>query len=153
MGTAHPPRYLVFNYVHLLVSIGVTDLQLESSNLIDRIKSTALVTVNRFFGKNTLRRRRWIRYSLTISGGVVLAYGVGAYAILPAIWRHYEHNPKLANSPKVTHTGEGIPGDPVNIGLVGTRPEVVNNTPIEAPNPPAIQAKHRIWEWLRGILY
>ena len=67
-----------------------------------------------------------MRYSLAISGGLVLVYGICAYAILPAIWRHYEHNPKLANSPKVTHTSEGIPGDPLNIGLVGTRAEVVS---------------------------
>jgi LssY C-terminus len=81
--------------------------------------------VSQFLGKNVARRRRWIRASLAISGGVVVAYSVCAYALLPAIWRHYEHNPKLANSPKVTHTSEGIPGDPVNIGLVGTRAEVV----------------------------
>ncbi|WP_295620439.1 LssY C-terminal domain-containing protein [Chamaesiphon sp. GL140_3_metabinner_50] len=83
--------------------------------------------MSRFFGKNknVARRRRWIKPILTISGGVVLTYGICAYAILPAIWRHYEHNPKLANSPKVTHTSEGIPGDPVNIGVVGTRQEVV----------------------------
>ncbi len=52
-------------------------------------------------------------------------YGVIAYTILPALWQHYEHNPKLSTSPKVTYTAEGIPGDPVNIGLVGTQSEVV----------------------------
>jgi LssY C-terminus len=52
-------------------------------------------------------------------------YVILAYLILPALWRHYENNPKLAASPKVTHTGEGIPGDPLNIGLVGTKAEVV----------------------------
>ncbi len=71
-------------------------------------------------------RYRWLKYTLTIAGGLALAYGLFAYLILPAIWRHYEHNPKLANSPKVTRTGEGIPGDPLNIGLVGTREEVVS---------------------------
>ena len=82
--------------------------------------------MSRFLGKDVLRRRRWLSYSLATSGSLVLVYGICAYAILPAIWRHYEHNPKLANSPKVTHTSEGIPGDPLNIGLVGTRAEVVN---------------------------
>jgi hypothetical protein len=24
--------------------------------------------------------------------------------------------------------------------------------PIQAPNPPAIQVKHQIWQWLRGLL-
>ncbi len=82
--------------------------------------------MSRFSGKHVLRRRRWLRSSLAISGGAVLAYGICAYALLPAIWRHYEHNPKLANSPTVTHTSEGIPGDPINIGVVGTRAEVVS---------------------------
>ena len=54
-------------------------------------------------------RLRWIKYTLAISGGLVLGYGVLAYLVLPAIWQHYEHNPKLANAPKVTRTAEGIP--------------------------------------------
>jgi LssY C-terminus len=68
---------------------------------------------------------RWIKYSLIVSGGLGLGYGVLAYLLLPAIWQHYEHNPKLATSPKVTRTKEGIPGDPLNLGLVGTRSEVL----------------------------
>gem|GEM_PF-2984904 len=48
-----------------------------------------------------------------------------AYLVLPAIWQHYEHNPKLATSPKVTRTADGIPGDLLNLGLVRTRSEVV----------------------------
>lgn len=71
------------------------------------------------------RRSRWLKLSLASAGGLAVSYGVTAYAILPALWRHYEHNPKLATSPKVTRTGEGIPGDPLNIGLVGTQSEVV----------------------------
>ncbi len=76
--------------------------------------------------KNIDRYRNRLKYSLMIASGFTLAYGLLAYVILPAIWRHYEHNPKLAASPKITHTAEGIPGDPLNIGLVGTRSEVIN---------------------------
>ncbi len=57
---------------------------------------------------------------------LVCLYGLSTYVILPALWRHYEHNPKLEHSPKVTQTPQGIPGDPLNIGLVGTKEEVVN---------------------------
>lgn len=82
--------------------------------------------MNRLFNQNKSHRRiRWIKYSLIVSGGLILGYGVLAYLLLPAIWQHYEHNPKLATSPKVTRTKEGIPGDPLNLGLVGTRSEVV----------------------------
>jgi LssY C-terminus len=75
--------------------------------------------------QNRSRRHRWIKYSFIIGGGLVFGYGVLAYVVLPTIWRHYEHNPKLAASPKVTRTAEGIPGDPLNLGLVGTKSEVV----------------------------
>ncbi len=71
------------------------------------------------------RRRKWLKLSLAIASGSAISYGILAYLILPALWRHYERNPSLATSPKVTRTGEGIPGDPVNIGLVGTQSEVL----------------------------
>ncbi len=56
---------------------------------------------------------------------LLVAYVLLAYIVLPAFWRHYEHHPALADAPKVTTTPEGIPGDPLNVGLVGTRAEVV----------------------------
>jgi hypothetical protein len=45
--------------------------------------------------------------------------------VLPALWTHYEHAPALATVPKVTTTGDGIPGDPLNVALVGTEAEVL----------------------------
>ena len=48
-----------------------------------------------------------------------------AYVILPLIWRHYEHNPSLADAPKTTLTSQGIPGDPLNVGLIGAEEDVV----------------------------
>ena len=71
-------------------------------------------------------RLRWIKPTLAISGGLVLGYGAVAYLVLPAIWNHYEHNPTLATSPKVTRTTEDLPGDPINLGLVGTKDEVIH---------------------------
>ena len=56
----------------------------------------------------------------------MLGYGTVAYLVLPAIWNHYEHNPTLATSPKVTRTTEDLPGDPINLGLVGTKDEVIH---------------------------
>jgi hypothetical protein len=50
-----------------------------------------------------------------------------AYVLLPALWRHYEHNPALADAPKITVTAQKIPGDPLNIGLVGAEDEVVHS--------------------------
>src|SRR3979490_794600 len=48
-----------------------------------------------------------------------MAYTLLAYLILPAVWTHYEHQKRLADLPMVTLTAQGIPGDPINVGLVG----------------------------------
>ena len=45
--------------------------------------------------------------------------------MLPRLWTHYEHEPGLAGRPMVTVTADGIPGDPLNVGLVGTKEEAI----------------------------
>jgi hypothetical protein len=55
----------------------------------------------------------------------LLAYGLLAYLALPAAWTHYEHQKGLAGLPMVTRTAQGIPGDPMNVGLVGTQEDVL----------------------------
>jgi hypothetical protein len=60
-----------------------------------------------------------------MAAGLAAAYLLVAYVILPSLWRHYEHQPALEQSPKFTVTNAGIPGDPLNVGLVGTREEVL----------------------------
>jgi hypothetical protein len=57
---------------------------------------------------------------ICVSGYVVLPYFV-----LPALWSHYEHQPGLRHRPKTTVTAQGIPGGPLNIGLVGSKDDVV----------------------------
>ena len=57
---------------------------------------------------------------------VILAvYGAIAYLLLPSLWRHYEHQKKLDGLPMVTVTAQGIPADPVNVGLVGSRNDIL----------------------------
>ena len=56
---------------------------------------------------------------------VVAIYGALAYFVLPAIWSHHEHQKGLANLPMVTRTAQGIPGDPINIGLIGDERDVL----------------------------
>lgn len=63
--------------------------------------------------------------ALTILLVVALLYGLLAYVILPLAWERYEHQPGLAGKPMVTRTPTGIPGDPLNIGLVGTKEEII----------------------------
>ena len=57
---------------------------------------------------------------LKVVVALVVAWLLLAYLILPALWRHYEHHPALENAPKTTWTAQGIPGDPLNVGLIGT---------------------------------
>jgi hypothetical protein len=53
--------------------------------------------------------------------GVYLAL---AYLVLPAFWRHYEHLPALAALPTCTRAPDGLPGDPLNVALIGTEAEI-----------------------------
>ena len=59
------------------------------------------------------------------AGAFLILYVALAYVILPLAWSHYEHQPKLATAPMVTRTAQGIPGDALNVGLVGSRDDVV----------------------------
>ncbi|MCB8822514.1 LssY C-terminal domain-containing protein [Microvirga rosea] len=45
--------------------------------------------------------------------------------VLPSAWSHYEHQLGLEGQPMLTHTGQGIPGDPLNVGLVGSQEDIV----------------------------
>ena len=56
---------------------------------------------------------------------ILLGYTSLAYIVLPAFWTHYEHQRGLATLPMVTRTAQGIPGDPINIGLIGDEREVL----------------------------
>jgi hypothetical protein len=67
------------------------------------------------------RLERALMYALA----VVIAYTLLAYLALPALWTHYEHQKGLANLPMVTRTAQGIPGDPINVGMVGDNKDVL----------------------------
>jgi hypothetical protein len=62
---------------------------------------------------------------LLLALAVVLAYTALAYLALPALWSHHEHQRGLANLPMVTRTAQGIPGDPINVGLIGDKLDVL----------------------------
>ncbi|MBN9597291.1 MAG: LssY C-terminal domain-containing protein [Afipia sp.] len=73
--------------------------------------------------------RRWpsraVRRALVILGIALVVYGAIAYLLLPSFWRHYEHQKKLDGLPMVTVTAQGIPADPINVGLVGSSSDVL----------------------------
>ena len=65
-------------------------------------------------------RRVWIGAAL-----FAFAWAGVAYAALPLAWRHYEHQRALDGAPMLTRTPLGIPGDPLNFGLVGSEADIV----------------------------
>lgn len=71
------------------------------------------------------RRSRWLKRAALGLLGVILLYLFVAYVLLPMAWSRYaHHHPAWADAPRITHTGDGIPGDPLNVALVGTEVEV-----------------------------
>ncbi|MGO9356074.1 MAG: LssY C-terminal domain-containing protein [Xanthobacteraceae bacterium] len=57
---------------------------------------------------------------------LALACYVGlAYGALPLLWKHYEHEKKLAGMSMVTTTSLGLPGDPVNLAFVGSARDIL----------------------------
>lgn len=57
---------------------------------------------------------------------VIICYVAISYLILPATWSRVEHEPGLSKRGMVTLTAQGIPGDPINVGLIGSREDVVS---------------------------
>jgi hypothetical protein len=65
----------------------------------------------------------WLAFASVATAGAI--YGLVAYFVVPAIWSHYEHEPGLADRAMVTRTAADIPGDPLNVGLVGSESDAV----------------------------
>jgi LssY C-terminus len=65
------------------------------------------------------------RRGMTVLAVTAILYVGLAYVVLPALWTHHEHEPGLASLPMVTRTSTGIPGDALNVGLVGSRNDVL----------------------------
>lgn len=55
----------------------------------------------------------------------LLGYFLLAYVIAPQLWKRYEHHhPAIDETPGITVTGDGHPGDPINVGLIGSADEL-----------------------------
>jgi hypothetical protein len=72
-----------------------------------------------------LALRHDYKLALTAVAVLLAVYGVLAYFFLPLVWKRYEHQKALAGFAMVTRTSDGIPGDPINVGLVGSKEDVL----------------------------
>ena len=65
---------------------------------------------------------RWARVTL----GIVIVYLAVAYLVLPQFDKFKMHrHPDLRDAERLTHTGSGLPGDPLNLSLVGPEEAVI----------------------------
>jgi hypothetical protein len=65
------------------------------------------------------------RRGTSLFGSLLVVWAASAYVMLPAAWRSFtRRHPALDEVPRVTRTANGIPGDPLNVALVGTEEEI-----------------------------
>ena len=76
--------------------------------------------------KMTSRKRRYLVRATKALIVVTSLWLLAAYVILPAVWRHFEHQPALEDAPRTSVTAQGIPGDPLNVALIGTEDSLVH---------------------------
>lgn len=65
-----------------------------------------------------IRTLRWLTF-------LAILYLAIAYLAAPEIWRYWSGRGDRPPAPMVTHTPAGIAGDPINVGLIGSRLEVM----------------------------
>ncbi len=71
------------------------------------------------------KRRSRRKQLLTLLAAMLLVWLVMAYLVMPALWKSYAHrHPSLEDIPRITYTGSDIPGDPLNVALIGTETEL-----------------------------
>jgi hypothetical protein len=65
------------------------------------------------------------RRYLLFFAAVIACYVTISYLILPATWSRIEHEPGLSKRSMLTATTQGIPGGPINVGLVGSHEDLI----------------------------
>ena len=69
------------------------------------------------------RRKRIVRTLLVLA----VLYLFAAYLVIPFVWELYAHrHPSFDGNPRLTRTGDDHPGDPLNVSLIGTKEQVVD---------------------------
>jgi LssY C-terminus len=74
----------------------------------------------------TVVKRLHLWKRLTALSVILLGGYLGiAYLAMPAAWNRYVHrHPALEDVPHITYTADGIPGDPLNVALIGRETEL-----------------------------
>lgn len=73
-----------------------------------------------------VRQKRSRMRHLPLIMWLLAGWAIAAYLLVPSIWKMYfRHHRSLTDMDRVTHTADGHPGDPINIGMVGTESQVI----------------------------
>ncbi len=76
-------------------------------------------------GKTKHAKPIWKRVAAVV-GLLMVFYLVVAYLLMPAFWKRFVHrHPGLEDIPDITHTKNGLPGDPLNVALIGSKSQVM----------------------------
>lgn len=66
------------------------------------------------------------KYALRIIAVLAALYLLVAYVLIPFGTERYAHrHPSFDDNPRITKTGDGHPGDPLNVALIGTKDQIV----------------------------
>jgi hypothetical protein len=69
--------------------------------------------------------RRLLLHGIAGLAAAGIGYYAVAYGLLPGLWRYFEHrHPALETLANRTATIDGIPGDPINVAVVGGEAEL-----------------------------
>lgn len=70
------------------------------------------------------QRSLFVRGLFTFAA-ILVGYFLVAYVLVPLVWVSYAHlHPALDAAPTITLTGTDIPGDPLNVALIGTKEQI-----------------------------
>ncbi|MCY2974401.1 MAG: LssY C-terminal domain-containing protein [Planctomycetota bacterium] len=73
----------------------------------------------------THKKRSYTKTSIKFISGSILLWLVVAYLVAPIAWFELlRSDPSNDDSPRITHTSDHHPGDPINVALIGTATQI-----------------------------
>jgi LssY C-terminus len=74
----------------------------------------------------TITRTSSARRITGVAVALLVVWAIVAYIVVPAVWKRFVHtHPSLDVVPRITQTADGIPGDPLNVALIGTKADLI----------------------------
>jgi len=82
-----------------------------------------------------VHRRKKTRMAASASLALLLAYLLAAYVVAPEFWMFRDAGRVAKFGSMITTTEQDIPGDPINVGLVGSKEQVIRAFAAAGWNP------------------